>query len=93
MNLARVSVVIRGRVQGVGFRAHTLAEARRHGLVGWVRNRPDGSVELAAEGRRSELERFLVFCHEGPPSAEVSEVVLTWGLAQGTEKTFQIVGS
>lgn len=55
----RVEVVYAGRVQGVGFRASTRAVARHHDVAGWVRNEPDGTVRLIAEGEREELDRFL----------------------------------
>ena len=70
----RVRVIVRGRVQGVAFRAYTADQARRTGVVGWVRNRADGSVEAALEGRRSAVDALLVFVHRGPPAARVSGV-------------------
>lgn len=66
--------VVRGVVQGVFFRATTQQAAQRLGLTGWVRNLPDGSVELVAHGeepRLAELERWL---WKGPPHARVQEV-------------------
>ena len=66
--------VIRGRVQGVGFRDWTVEAARARGLSGWVRNLPDGTVELLAAGPRAEVEALLAECAEGPPSARVSDV-------------------
>jgi acylphosphatase len=70
----RLQAVVRGRVQGVSFRYYTQAEARRLGLNGWVRNQPDGSVEVLAEGPRAELDALLAFLHRGPPAARVSGV-------------------
>lgn len=76
--MRRVRCIVRGRVQGVAFRAHTLREARKLGLAGWVRNLPDGSVELIAEGERHDLETLEVWLHHGPPHASVSDVETQW---------------
>ena len=70
----RVRVTVRGRVQGVAFRAFTADEARRAGVAGWVRNRPDGSVEAAFEGPLSAVEALLAFVRRGPRSARVDGV-------------------
>ena len=74
----RVEVVVRGRVQGVYFRASTREEAQRLGLVGWVRNEPDGAVRLVAEGPRKDLEALVKWCAKGPPAARVDKVEPTW---------------
>lgn len=70
----RIHLGIRGHVQGVFFRASTQRRARELGLAGWVRNRPDGSVEAVAEGPPEGLERLVEFCRQGPPAARVDEV-------------------
>jgi acylphosphatase len=70
----QVHVRIRGRVQGVFFRASTEERARALGLTGWVRNSPGGSVEAVAEGEQAALEHFLTWCRQGPPAAEVDAV-------------------
>jgi acylphosphatase len=64
----------RGRVQGVGFRYSTIHEARRLGVLGTVRNCPDGSVEVIAEGESEKLQRFLQWLRRGPSAAHVSEL-------------------
>jgi acylphosphatase len=66
--------VIRGRVQGVGFRYFTEAAAAREGLHGWVRNLPDGRVEIAAEGDAEALQRFEWHVRHGPPHARVEHI-------------------
>jgi acylphosphatase len=64
-------VAIRGRVQGVGFRAWTEHEALRRGVEGWVRNRPDGSVEAVFAGCPEAVTGMLNACRQGPPGARV----------------------
>ncbi|MGE0241665.1 MAG: acylphosphatase [Parvibaculaceae bacterium] len=68
---------ITGRVQGVGYRAWTAHEARRLGLVGWVRNRRDGSVEAVFKGHEKAVVRMLSECRRGPAGARVADVVAT----------------
>ncbi len=63
--------LIRGHVQGVGFRFFTQTAAAREGLTGWVRNTPDGAVEVVAEGDASAIERFERHLSHGPPHALV----------------------
>ena len=75
---ARVQVRVHGIVQGVFFRASAEAEARRLGVMGWVRNCPDGSVQLVAEGAKATLEHFIAWCRHGPPRAEVEHVQIEW---------------
>ena len=70
----RVRLLISGRVQGVCFRAYTRDEARRLGLKGWVRNLPDGRVEVLAQGDPAKIESFESWCHHGPAYARVREV-------------------
>jgi acylphosphatase len=66
-------VVVRGRVQGVGYRAFVEDEAHRRHLRGWVRNRRDGSVEAVFSGPRNDVEAIIEACRRGPFSAYVSE--------------------
>lgn len=65
---------ITGKVQGVGYRAWTAHRARKLGLVGWVRNLTDGSVEAVIQGPRETLAKMIAACHAGPPLARVTEV-------------------
>ena len=67
-------IVVSGRVQGVGFRAFVEGAARRHGVAGWVRNRPGGDVELLARVRPEHKGRFLAELQKGPPMSRVHDV-------------------
>jgi acylphosphatase len=67
-------IVIRGRVQGVGFRYWTMSEAIRLGVTGWVRNRRDGSVEALFAGHAEAVEDMVVLCRKGPEIARVDMV-------------------
>lgn len=69
-----IHLEIRGRVQGVGFRWYVVDKARELRLAGWVKNRPDGIVELAAAGERDALAGFEAAVTAGPPGARVEEV-------------------
>ena len=72
--MSTLRVIVEGRVQGVGFRWFVRQEARRLGVAGWVRNLPDGSVELTAGGERSAVRRLLDHVRVGPDSADVTDV-------------------
>lgn len=80
---ARLHVTVRGFVQGVGFRYFVIDAARRLGLMGWVRNNRDGSVEAVAEGSRQALERWLEAVRRGPRGARLTEVEANWGPPTG----------
>lgn len=67
-------VVVSGRVQGVGFRWFVREAALELDLAGWVRNRPDGNVEIAADGDDEQVTRFRAMLREGPPNATVRSV-------------------
>lgn len=69
-----VRAVVRGRVQGVGFRYETVQRAHELGVLGWVRNEEDGSVRVHAEGEEAAVEELLAFLREGPGGAAVEEV-------------------
>ena len=86
----RLDAVVRGRVQGVGFRYMVLEEASRLGLAGWVANEPDGSLRCVAEGPRKRLRALLDLLRAGPRGARVDEVRVTWGAAAGTMTRFSV---
>jgi acylphosphatase len=72
-----VTVRIEGHVQGVFYRAWTEQTARRLGLDGWVRNRRDGSVEAVFSGHETHVDEMVRRCADGPPDADVTNVVVT----------------
>jgi acylphosphatase len=74
MNEKRVMVVIRGRVQGVGFRASCQRQAAALGVTGWVRNRWDDAVEALLEGAPEAVDTLVRWCQHGPPAAVVTRV-------------------
>jgi acylphosphatase len=88
-NHVRVHLRIRGRVQGVYFRASTVYEAQNLGLTGWVRNCPDGSVEAVAEGARDKIDELIAWCRRGPSGARVENVALEWRAATHEFSAFQ----
>lgn len=83
MAQSRVHMIIHGRVHGVFFRYSTKDQADSLGVVGWVRNRHEGTVEVVAEGDRGRLEELLAWCRHGPPHARVSEVEVKWAEPTG----------
>ncbi|MDH3359781.1 MAG: acylphosphatase [Desulfobulbaceae bacterium] len=72
-----VHIIVEGRVQGVFYRASTKEEASRLGLTGWVRNRPEGSVEAIIEGDPEQISKMIGWLHKGPPHATVTRVRVT----------------
>ena len=88
--MQRLLLRVRGRVQGVFYRAETQATASELGLTGWVRNRDDGSVELVAEGPRAQLDALLEWCRTGPPRARVDAVVPSFAEATGEFDRFEV---
>jgi acylphosphatase len=89
---ARARLVIAGRVQGVAYRQSTIDEARRLGVAGWVRNLPDGRVEVLAEGARSLVEALAAWCRRGPRFARVDHVTVSWEEPVGDLRRFDITG-
>ena len=79
----RLTATVRGRVQGVGFRRYVRKWARTLDLVGWVRNEPDGTVRLVAEGGADGLDRLVRLIWGGPPPAVVEAVDAERGGAEG----------
>jgi acylphosphatase len=86
----RLDAVVRGRVQGVGFRYFVIERARDLGLDGWVANEADGSVRCQAEGARSSLDALVTALWTGPSGAWVDDVALAWGPARGDLGPFTV---
>lgn len=70
--------IVRGRVQGVGYRAATIEEGQALGLAGFARNLADGSVEVVARGSEADLRMLITFLHRGPTLANVDAVDVDW---------------
>ncbi|GEK23227.1 acylphosphatase [Cellulomonas xylanilytica] len=75
--MIRRHLVVRGTVQGVGYRWAVSREARRLGVHGWVRNRADGTVEAVAEGADEAVDALVAWCRSGPAGAQVTGVDVT----------------
>jgi len=86
----RLHGVIKGDVQGVGFRYFLIRRAQALGLTGWVANRDDGVVEFIAEGGRKALEQLERAAREGPRIARVTAVEVNWSEATGDLSRFDI---
>lgn len=87
--VGRVHLYVSGRVQGVWYRQSTVERAQALGLSGWVRNLPDGRVEVVAEGAPDAVDQLVAFCHEGPPLARVEGVELAAETPTGEFGTFE----
>lgn len=87
----RVHLIISGDVQGVGFRAWVLHYVQDKPLIGWVKNRDDGSMEAVAEGSEEDLEKLIQACHRGPDVAWVEKVDVTWEEATNEFVSFDVV--
>ena len=87
-----VRLIVRGRVQGVGFRAFVLRRAAELGIAGSVRNRPDGGVEAEAYGRERELRRFVEALRMGPGHAWVERADEEWFEAAEAPEGFRVTG-
>jgi acylphosphatase len=87
----QIFALAKGRVQGVGYRAFCADEAMLLGIQGYAKNRPDGRVEVVAEGDESQLRRFVARLREGPPHARVDEVTFRWEEPTGGFAGFEAV--
>ena len=74
----QIHLLLRGRVQGVGFRFFVRDCARQLGLTGWVRNLADNRVEAVASGEQQRLQQFVELCKTGPPAAVVQDMTIAW---------------
>jgi acylphosphatase len=88
--MMRFHAFVKGRVQGVGFRAFVVEKGLAVGATGWARNRWDGSVEVVAEGDQQVLEELLAALRIGPRVANVTKVDLDWEAASGEFSSFRV---
>jgi len=89
-DLVSLKATVYGRVQGVFFRAFVSRCARELSLAGYVRNLPDGAVEVRAEGERQQLEKLVNYLETGPPAARVDEVAASWSEYTGDYSGFSV---
>lgn len=92
-DLASVRVIVHGRVHGVFFRAFASGHARELGLRGYVRNLPDGTVEVYAEGERRQLATLIEHLKVGPPAARMEEMEVHWSDYTGKYSHFAVLPS
>jgi acylphosphatase len=90
MEKSRAHLVIKGRVQGVFYRASTQETAMNLGLKGWVRNLPDGSVEAVFEGPAEKVKKAVEWCYKGPPGSSVLEIDEKWSDFTGEFRDFSV---
>ncbi|MEO1400279.1 MAG: acylphosphatase [Cyanobacteria bacterium J06635_1] len=74
--MPRIKLTVFGTVQGVGFRYHTRLKALEIGLTGYVRNQPEGTVEIVANGDDNQLHQLIEWAHQGSPAAQVERIQL-----------------
>src|SRR3954466_8217057 len=92
-DLLTLRYVVKGRVQGVGFRFFVEREARKLGIIGWVRNNPDGAVEVLATGTQAQHAALKAQLHQGPPAARVDIVDESTAPPVANLNTFRIEGA
>ncbi|MBI4050736.1 MAG: acylphosphatase [Candidatus Doudnabacteria bacterium] len=88
--MREIFIKIFGDVQGVGFRYQTVQKARELNLTGWVRNAPDGSVEILAQGSKENLEKLAQWAKTGPKIAEVTDMQIEWREMSASYSDFEI---
>jgi acylphosphatase len=86
----RAHIIVQGRVQGVGYRASAQYAAEALGLTGYVRNLPDGGVEIMAEGEADTLEQLVSWARRGPSAARVTDCQVEWQNATGAFQDFRV---
>jgi len=86
----RAHLYIEGKVQGVFYRAFTCELAISLGLKGWVKNLPDGRVEVIFEGEQNKIQQAIASCYKGPPAANVTNIEIHWEEYKGEFSKFEI---
>jgi acylphosphatase len=90
MAKSRTKLLIKGVVQGVNFRYYTRREALQYNVTGWVSNLPDGAVAAVFEGAEEDVETMVQWCRHGPPSAQVTELIVQPEEYRGEFQSFSI---
>lgn len=90
MSLKQVELLISGVVQGVGFRYHTYQIARQLQVVGWVRNLPDGRVQVLAEAESDILDQLIADLKAGPSFSRVQDIEIEWSEPTGQHSSFEV---
>ena len=90
MNKKQVKIKVYGRVQMVMFRDTARRQAQKLGLVGWVKNEPDDTVQIVAEGGEKKLKELVKWCYNGPVLASVDKIDVEWEKASGKFNKFEI---
>jgi acylphosphatase len=88
--MVRIHIQLYGTVHGVGFRYHARNEASKLGLVGYVKNRADGAVEIIAEGEADLIGQLLAWARQGPPASQVDRVEVAYAIPTDEFDTFSI---
>ena len=91
--MMEANIIVHGRVQGVCFRMYAQEEAQKLGITGWVRNRRDQTVEICAQGDPLDIEKFISWCHQGSPYAQVTQVEVEKTKPKKILRNFDIVAS
>ena len=86
-----VHIAIKGKVQGVSFRYFTLQQARELEITGWVQNKPNGNVEVFANGNKTNLELFIKKLQQGSSFSKVDNVILNWEYSENNYSDFSII--
>ena len=89
-NSSAFYAVAQGKVQGVYYRAFVSRNAARLGVTGYVRNLPDNSVEILAEGEKAQLEKLIEYLKQGSPGASVDDLELIWSAYTGQYRDFLV---
>ena len=90
MTLVAAGLVVKGMVQGVGYRYFCYRKALDLGVTGWVCNDPEGSVSLLVEGEKAVLIDLIALLRDGPASSRVTDIEIDWCDYSGTMKTFEM---
>lgn len=88
--MKRIHAIIEGRVQGIFFRANTRKQANKLDVKGWVKNLPDGGVEVVAEGKELAIKKFIEFLQKGPFGAKVTKFDVKEEKCTGEFEFFEI---